>query len=70
MLCISLGKIDFNLQWLDEGIHERIPAGRESHKERKVRFDKINEIKCIRELKDRPNFERQIATLGGRKSFH
>lgn len=69
MFCLNLGKIDINLQWLDEGINKEVPAGRESFDNRQVKFDKIKGLLCLRELKDTPNFEKQIGTLGGGNHF-
>ena len=69
ILCLNLGKIDLNLKWLDEGINKYIPAGRESHENKQVKFNKIKELICFRELKDTPNFEKQIGTLGGGNHF-
>lgn len=69
MYCINLGKIDINLKWLDEGIHNEVPSGRNGFKTRQAKFDKIKELYCLRELKDTPNFEKQIGTLGGGNHF-
>lgn len=69
MYCLNLGKININLQWLDDGIRRYIPAGRESHKQVQCKFDKIKELYCLRDLKDTPNFNKQIGTLGGGNHF-
>ena len=69
MYCINLGKIDINLKWLDEGIHQEVPSGRNGFKTRQAKFDKIKELYCLRDLKDTPNFEKQIGTLGGGNHF-
>lgn len=69
MYCINLGNIDINLQWLDEGIRKEVPAGREGFKETKIKFKKIQELICYRELKNYKEFERQIGTLGSGNHF-
>ena len=69
MYCINLGNININLQWLDEGIRKEVPAGREGFKETKIKFKKIQELICYRELKNHKEFERQIGTLGSENHF-
>lgn len=69
MLCVPLGKINLNLEWIDEAINKYVPAGRESHQSRQVKYDDIKKLKCYRELKDATNFEKQIGTLGGGNHF-
>ena len=69
MYCINLGNININLQWLDEGIRKEVPAGREGSKETKIKFKKIQELICYRELKNHKEFERQIGTLGSGNHF-
>lgn len=66
MLAVELGHIDINLKWLDEGIYKEVPSGRNGFETRQIKYDKIKDILCLRELKDTPNFEKQIGTLGGR----
>lgn len=69
MYCINLGNININLQWLDKGIRKEVPAGREGFKETKIKFKKIQELICYRELKNHKEFERQIGTLGSGNHF-
>lgn len=72
MLTIELKDINFNLEWLDEGIRKYVPAGHESHSASSIlrtSFDKIKDLLCFRELKDSKKFERQIGTLGGGNHF-
>ena len=64
MYCINLGKIDLNLQWLDEGIRKEVPSGREGFNETRTKFKRIQELIYYRELKNHKEFERQIGTLG------
>lgn len=69
MLCVELGDIDLDLQELDQVIKKYVPSGFEIHEERKVRFDRLKELRCYRELKDTKRFERSIGTLGGGNHF-
>ena len=69
MLCVELGNIDLDLEKLDQVIREYVPSGFEVHNERKVKFDRLQELKCYRELKDTKRLERSIGTLGGGNHF-
>ncbi len=69
MLCVELGKIDLDLEKLDKVIHEVIPAGRNIREHRLTEFSEINELYCLRELKEINKFNRAIGTLGGGNHF-
>lgn len=69
MLCVELGNIEIDLEKLDKVIRENVPSGFEVHEERKVRFEKLKELNCYRELKDTKRLERSIGTLGGGNHF-
>lgn len=69
MLTVELGKIDIDYEKLDAAIRKRVPCGREVHEGRPTRFDKIQQLKCYRNLKDTRRFERSIGTLGGGNHF-
>ena len=69
MLCVELGKIDLNLEKLDKVINENIPAGRNIREEKLINFDKINDLYCLRELKETKKFNKAIGTLGGGNHF-
>ena len=69
MLCVELGKIDLDLEKLDQVINENIPAGRNIREEKLINFDKINDLYCLRELKETKKFNRAIGTLGGGNHF-
>lgn len=69
MLCVELGDIDLDLERLDKIIRQYVPSGFEVHDERKTRFDKLQDLKCYRELKDTRRLERSIGTLGGGNHF-
>lgn len=70
MLCIELGKIELDLKKLDEIINNYIPAGRNIREHKLLDFEQINELHCLRELKETKKFNRSIGTLGRRKSFY
>ena len=74
MLTVNLGKIDIDYAQLDEVIRKRVPCGREVHEPSsiyrpKVKFPKLQELRCYRELKDSKRLERSIGTLGGGNHF-
>ena len=69
MLCVELGQVNIDFARLDDIIRKFVPSGMNVHEERKVRFDKLQELKCYRELKDTKRLERSIGTLGGGNHF-
>lgn len=70
MVTVELGMANIDLKELDNIIRQNIPSGRNTHDERKVRFPKLTELHCYRELKDTKRIERSIGTLGGGEPFH
>lgn len=69
MLCVELGNIDLDLEKLDRIINKSIPAGRNIREQKLIEFSKINELYCLRELKETKKFNRAIGTLGGGNHF-
>ncbi len=69
MLTVSLGKINIDLELLDEIINKYIPSGKNTHEGRTVKFEKLQELKCFRSLKNSKRIERSIGTLGGGNHF-
>lgn len=69
MLCVQLSEKDIDLQKLDDIIHNYVPNGREIHDVRKVKFDKLKDLYCYRNLKDIKRIEKNIGTLGGGNHF-
>ena len=69
MLTVNIGKNEIDFEKLDEAIHKNIPSGKNVHKGRIVRFDKLKDLKCYRSLKDTKRIERSIGTLGGGNHF-
>ena len=69
MLCVKLGREELDLEKLDKVINENIPAGRNIREQKLINFDKINDLYCLRELKETKKFNRAIGTLGGGNHF-
>ena len=69
MLCVNLGKEELDLEKLDKVINEHIPAGRNIREQKLINFEKINDLYCLRELKETKKFNRAIGTLGGGNHF-
>lgn len=69
MLTTKLGNIDIDLVALDNFIRCTIPYGKNVYDGRIVKFDKLQELKCYRELRDTKRLERSIGTLGGGNHF-
>lgn len=69
MLSVELGNIELDLAKVDEIINNVIPAGRNIREHKLLDFEKINELYCLRELKEAKKFNRAIGTLGGGNHF-
>lgn len=70
MLCIKLGKIDFDLEKLDNIIRQYVPSGMNVHEEQKYKFIEFEQLYCINELKNKDNWlEKSLGTLGGGNHF-
>lgn len=69
MLCVELGNVELDFKDLDRVVNEYIPAGRNIRKQKLLNFDKINELYCLKELKETKKFNRAIGTLGGGNHF-
>lgn len=69
MLCVELGKVDLDLERIDKIINKVIPAGRNIREHKLIDFEKINDLYCLRELRDVKKFNRSIGTLGGGNHF-
>ncbi len=68
-LTVELGKINIDLQNLDNTIRQYIPSGKNTHEGRIVRFERLQELHCYRSLKDTKRIEQSIGTLGGGNHF-
>lgn len=69
MLCVELGKVELDLEKIDKVINEYVPAGRNIREQKLIEFEKINDLYCLRELKETKKFNRAIGTLGGGNHF-
>ncbi|APH20890.1 TPA: RNA-splicing ligase RtcB [Clostridium botulinum] len=69
MLTVELENININLKELDDIIYKYIPSGMEVHQERKIKFSKLQNLYCYRNLKDTRRLEKSIGTLGGGNHF-
>ncbi|WML37811.1 RtcB family protein [Clostridium sp. OS1-26] len=69
MLTVELGKIAIDLRSLDEITRKYVPSGMNVHEGRMIKFPKLQELYCYRELKDTKRIERSIGTLGGGNHF-
>lgn len=69
MLTINLGNIDMDFDKLDGVIRKYIPNGKNVHEGGLAKFDKLQSLKCFRELRDTRRIERSIGTLGGGNHF-
>lgn len=69
MLCVQLGKIELDLEKLDRVINEFVPSGRNIREHSLMIYAKINDLYCLRELKETKKFNRAIGTLGGGNHF-
>lgn len=70
MLCVKLGNIDLDLERLDNIIREYVPSGMNVHKEQRYKFIEMNQLYCLKELKNKDNWlEKSLGTLGGGNHF-
>lgn len=69
MLTVDLKDSQIDLEKIDQIIRKYIPSGTSVHSGRIMRFDKLQELYCYRELKDSKRIERSIGTLGGGNHF-
>ena len=67
MYTVSLGKVELDLERLDEVVH-RIPCGTRVWEGRLERHDLMG-LECYRSLKDTKRLGRSIGTLGGGNHF-
>ncbi|URZ17563.1 hypothetical protein CLFE_036160 [Clostridium felsineum DSM 794] len=69
MTTIELGKINIDLEKLDEIIRKYVPSGMSVHEGRSVKFNELKELYCYRDLKNTKRIEKSIGTLGGGNHF-
>lgn len=68
MFVIPLGKINLDLQKLDEVINERIPSGQNIHETPVVTMPDIEQLRCLKAL-ELDKVHASIGTLGGGNHF-
>lgn len=69
MLTVELGNVDIDLEALDAIIRKYVPSGRHTHEGRIIKFPKLQNLLCHRNLKDTKRIERSIGNLGGGNHF-
>lgn len=69
MLCVSLGNVEIDLEKFDNVVKKYIPSGRNIHEQKVADFKDIEELYCLRELKESRKFNRALGTLGGGNHF-
>ena len=68
LLTTNLGKVEIDLEKLDDVIRKYIPSGFNVHEGRITKFE-LSKLKCYRELKDTKRLERSLGSLGGGNHF-
>ena len=69
MITVKLGKVGINLEEVDNIIRKNIPSGKSVHEVKQIKYTKLLELYCYRELKDTKRIERSLGTLGGGNHF-
>jgi len=69
MLTVELGDIDIDLPELDKVINNKVPSGRHVHNGRRIKYDRLEDLYCYRDLKNTKRIEKSIGTLGGGNHF-
>lgn len=70
ILCVELGNINLDLEKLDKVIRDYVPSGMTVHKEQKYKFIELEQLYCLKELKNKDNWlEKSLGTLGGGNHF-
>lgn len=69
MLTVELGNIDIDFERLDRVIRSFVPSGREVHGGQLLRFERLMDMNCYRDLQDTKKIQRSIGTLGGGNHF-
>lgn len=69
MLCVNLGKVNLDLEKLDNIIRKYIPSGMNVHKEEVKHYD-FTGLYCYKELKNKDGWlEKSLGSLGGGNHF-
>lgn len=73
MLCVNLGKLDINLELFDHRLRKVIPSGFDVCEKKDKYYSEhtlnLEELHCYKGLKNIPELERAMGTLGGGNHF-
>jgi len=69
MITVELGKMGIDLKKIDEAIRKWVPSGMQVHEGRNVKFPRLQELYCYRDLTQTKRIEKSIGTLGGGNHF-
>lgn len=69
MTTVEIGKVHIDLEKMDEVVRRWVPSGMSVHEGRIVKFSKLQELFCYRDLTNTKRIERSIGTLGGGNHF-
>jgi RNA-splicing ligase RtcB len=69
VLCVELGKVDLNLEKLDNIIRTYIPSGLNVYDKMQFEFDKFASLRCAKDLRNMDWLENSLGTLGGGNHF-
>lgn len=69
MLTINLGKVDLDLEKLDQIINKYVPSGKSTHESRTLNGPQLMNLICYRDLEYMDRIQKSIGTLGGGNHF-
>ncbi len=69
ILTIELGDEFIDFQKLDQIIRKNIPSGFNVHQKSKFKFNKLKDLNCYKQLKNKERFNQSLGTLGGGNHF-
>ena len=69
MLCIKLGNISIDFKMFDDIVHAAVPTGTDTHAIKIASFERLKDLKCYNNLKNKERLEKGLGTLGGGNHF-
>jgi len=69
LISVKLGDVEIDMQKLDDIIREYIPSGPNVNNNKIVKFPRLQELHCFRDLQRTQRIERGIPSLGGGNHF-
>lgn len=69
MLTVELGHVEIDFTRMDRLIRSHVPSGRHVRESRMVKYPPLQNLHCLRSLRDTGRIERSIGTLGGGNHF-